>query len=46
VDLRLGSALLAAPAGRTVLLITRRPVHHGDVDRALRLTGGRLEPVA
>jgi thiol reductant ABC exporter CydC subunit len=35
--------LLAATAGRTVLLITHRPVHHGDVDEVLRLTEGRLE---
>ncbi len=38
--------LLAATAGRTVLLITHRPVVHTDVDQVLRLTDGRLEPVA
>ena len=36
--------LLAATAGRTVLLITHRPVHPGSVDQVLRITGGRLEP--
>jgi thiol reductant ABC exporter CydC subunit len=35
--------LLAATAGRTVLLITHRPVHSGEVDRVLRLTEGRLD---
>ncbi len=38
--------LLARLAGRTVLLITHRPVRRGDVDQVLRLTDGRLEPVA
>jgi thiol reductant ABC exporter CydC subunit len=50
--------LLAATAGRTVLLITHRPVHgarsggssplgqQSDVEQVLRLTDGRLEPVA
>ena len=37
--------LLAATAGRTVLLITHRAVRSTDVDQVLRLTGGRLEPV-
>ena len=37
--------LLAATAGRTVLLITHRPVVHADVDQVLRITQGRLEPV-
>jgi len=36
--------LLAATAGRTVLLITHRPVSGADVDQVLRLSGGRLEP--
>ena len=36
--------LLAATAGRTVLLITHRPVRPADVDQVLRLAGGRLEP--
>jgi thiol reductant ABC exporter CydC subunit len=36
--------LLAATAGRTVLLITHRPVNPADVDQVLRLAGGRLEP--
>jgi ABC-type transport system involved in cytochrome bd biosynthesis fused ATPase/permease subunit len=35
--------LLAATVGRTVLLITHRPVDAADVDQVLRLTGGRLE---
>ena len=35
--------LLAATAGRTVLLITHRPVVHTDVDQVLRLTDGRLD---
>jgi ATP-binding cassette subfamily C protein CydCD len=34
--------LLAATAGRTVLLITHRRVRSSDVDRVLRLTEGRL----
>jgi thiol reductant ABC exporter CydC subunit len=34
--------LLTATAGRTVLLITHRPVPGGQVDQVLRLTGGRL----
>jgi thiol reductant ABC exporter CydC subunit len=33
--------LLSAVAGRTVLLITHRPVGPGDVDRIIRLDGGR-----
>ncbi len=37
--------LLAAVAGRTVLLITHRPVPPGTVDQVLRLEGGRLAPV-
>jgi thiol reductant ABC exporter CydC subunit len=36
--------LLAAVAGRTVLLITHRPVAQGTVDQVLRLDGGRLLP--
>jgi thiol reductant ABC exporter CydC subunit len=36
--------LLTATAGRTVLLITHRPVPAGQVDQVLRLTGGRLTP--
>ena len=36
--------LLTATAGRTVLLITHRPVADGHVDQVLRLTRGRLEP--
>jgi thiol reductant ABC exporter CydC subunit len=36
--------LLTATAGRTVLLITHRPVDPADVDHVLRLAGGRLEP--
>jgi ATP-binding cassette, subfamily C, bacterial CydCD len=35
--------LLAATAGRTVLLITHRPVPAGEVDHVLRLNQGRLE---
>ncbi|HLI40771.1 MAG TPA: thiol reductant ABC exporter subunit CydC [Streptosporangiaceae bacterium] len=38
--------LLAAVAGRTVLLITHRPVDPGGVDQVLRVTGGRLEPAS
>jgi len=34
--------LLSAVAGRTVLLITHRPVEPGSVDQILRLEGGRL----
>jgi len=34
--------LLTATAGRTVLLITHRPVADGDVDQVLRLSDGRL----
>jgi len=34
--------LLSAVAGRTVLLITHRPVARGMVDHVLRLDGGRL----
>jgi thiol reductant ABC exporter CydC subunit len=37
--------LLAATAGRTVLLITHRPVPAGQVDQVLRLSGGRLAEV-
>jgi thiol reductant ABC exporter CydC subunit len=37
--------LLAAVAGRTVLLITHRPVDPGAVDQVLRLDQGRLAPV-
>jgi len=37
--------LLEATAGRTVLLITHRPVDQADVDQVLRLTQGRLEPI-
>jgi len=37
--------LLAATAGRTVLLITHRPVPAAQVDQVLRLTGGRLAEV-
>ncbi len=37
--------LLAATAGRTVLLITHRPVPAGRVDQVLRLSGGRLAEV-
>jgi thiol reductant ABC exporter CydC subunit len=36
--------LLAAVEGRTVLLITHRPVAPGTVDQILRLEGGRLLP--
>jgi ATP-binding cassette subfamily C protein CydCD len=36
--------LLAAVAGRTVLLITHRPVAPGAVDQVLRLHAGRLVP--
>ena len=37
--------LLAATAGRTVLLITHRPVPADQVDQVLRLSGGRLAEV-
>jgi thiol reductant ABC exporter CydC subunit len=37
--------LLAATAGRTVLLITHRRVPAAQVDQVLRLTGGRLAAV-
>jgi thiol reductant ABC exporter CydC subunit len=37
--------LLAATAGRTVLLITHRPVPAAQVDQVLRLTDGRLAEV-
>jgi thiol reductant ABC exporter CydC subunit len=40
----LTSDLLAATAGRTVLLITHRPVADADVDQVLRLADGRLGP--
>jgi thiol reductant ABC exporter CydC subunit len=36
--------LLAAVEGRTVLLITHRPVAPGAVDQVLRLDGGRVFP--
>jgi thiol reductant ABC exporter CydC subunit len=36
--------LLAAVAGRTVLLITHRPVGPGDVDKIIRLDAGRSVP--
>jgi ABC-type transport system involved in cytochrome bd biosynthesis fused ATPase/permease subunit len=36
--------LLAAVAGRTVLLITHRPVDPGTVDQVLRLADGRVAP--
>jgi thiol reductant ABC exporter CydC subunit len=38
--------LLTATAGRTVLLITHRPVADGDVDQVLRLSDGRLVSAA
>jgi thiol reductant ABC exporter CydC subunit len=38
--------LLSAVAGRTVLLITHRPVAPGTVDQVLRLGDGRLGPAA
>lgn len=38
--------LLSAVEGRTVLLITHRPVAPGTVDQVLRLDGGRLLPAA
>lgn len=38
--------LLAATAGRTVLLITHRPVDAASVDQVPRIAGGRLEPAA
>ncbi|HXT94631.1 MAG TPA: ATP-binding cassette domain-containing protein, partial [Trebonia sp.] len=38
--------LLSAVAGRTVLLITHRPVTPGSVDQVLRLDSGRLLPAA
>ena len=38
----LTSDLLAAVEGRTVLLITHRPVAPGTVDQVLRLDAGRL----
>jgi thiol reductant ABC exporter CydC subunit len=38
--------LLAAVEGRTVLLITHRPVAPGSVDQVLRLEDGRLLPAA
>ena len=34
--------LLSATAGRTVLLITHRPVHPADVDQVVRLDDGRV----
>jgi ABC-type multidrug transport system fused ATPase/permease subunit len=39
----LTSDLLAATAGRTVLLITHRPVSETQVDQVLPLFGGRLD---
>jgi thiol reductant ABC exporter CydC subunit len=42
---QLTSDLLTAVAGRTVLLITHRPVPPGAVDQVLRLEEGRLLPV-
>jgi thiol reductant ABC exporter CydC subunit len=36
--------LLGAVAGRTVLLITHRPVDPATVDQVLRLAGGRVTP--
>ena len=36
--------LLGAVAGRTVLLITHRPVDPGTVDQVLRLADGRVTP--
>jgi hypothetical protein len=36
--------LLAATAGRTVLLITHRPVNPADVDQVARLQEGRVVP--
>ncbi|MGH3284040.1 MAG: amino acid ABC transporter ATP-binding/permease protein, partial [Streptosporangiaceae bacterium] len=36
--------LLSATAGRTVLLITHRPVHPADVDQVVRLHDGRIAP--
>ena len=41
----LTSDLLAATEGRTVLLITHRPVPAAQVDQVLRITGGRLVEV-
>jgi thiol reductant ABC exporter CydC subunit len=38
----LTSDLLAAVAGRTVLLITHRPVNPQDVDQVVRITAGEL----
>ncbi len=38
--------LLSAVAGRTVVLITHRPVPAGTVDQVLRLDAGRLDPAA
>jgi thiol reductant ABC exporter CydC subunit len=38
--------LLAATAGRTVLLITHRPVPAAQVDQVFRLTSGRLAEVS
>ncbi len=38
--------LLSAVAGRTVLLITHRPVAPGSVDQVLRLDASGLVPVA
>ena len=38
--------LLSAVTGRTVILITHRPVAPGSVDQVLRLDGGRLRPAA
>ena len=33
---------IGATAGRTVLLITHRPVHPADVDQVVRLDDGRV----
>ncbi len=40
----LTSDLLTAVAGRTVLLITHRPVDPATVDQVLRLADGRVTP--
>jgi ABC-type multidrug transport system fused ATPase/permease subunit len=40
----LTSDLLSATAGRSVLLITHRPVSRQDVDQVVRLQDGRLAP--
>ncbi len=38
--------LLSATAGRTVLLITHRPVHPADVDQVIRLHDGCVVPAS